>query len=119
MTFDLPSLGWDAYFADAYAAYDRPTRRPGRVMRVDRGICTVLAESGATQTSLAGSVLAAAIAVALAGMTGIRQLRKLLSTGSFGAVRLDGSQYTDAAEPEGTDSTSFVQLDRSEYTEIR
>jgi ribosome biogenesis GTPase len=62
MTFDLRSLGWDPYFAGAYAAYDRPTRRPARVMRVDRGICTVLGESGAVRASLAGSVLAAAAA---------------------------------------------------------
>ena len=47
-----------------------------------------------------GSVLAAAIAVALAGMNGMRHLRKLLSGDSFRVVRLDGSQYTDVAEPE-------------------
>ena len=34
-----------------------------------------------------GSVLAAAIAVALAGMSGMRHLRKLLSGGSFRVVR--------------------------------
>jgi uncharacterized membrane protein YdjX (TVP38/TMEM64 family) len=66
-----------------------------------------------------GSVLAAAIAVALAGMSGMRHLRKLLSGGGFRVVRLDGSQYTDVAEPEGRDSSSLVQLDRSEYTEVR
>ena len=66
-----------------------------------------------------GSVLAAAIAVALAGMSGMRHLRKLLSAGSFRVVRLNGSQYTDVAEPEGSDYTSLVQLDRSEYTEGR
>ena len=38
-----------------------------------------------------GSVLAAAIAVALAGMSGMRHLRKLLSGGSFPVVRLSGS----------------------------
>ena len=43
-----------------------------------------------------GSVLAAAMAVGLAGMTGIRQLRKLLSRASFHVVQLDRSQYTDA-----------------------
>ncbi len=47
-----------------------------------------------------GSVLAAAIAVALAGMSGMRHLRKLFSGGSLRVVRLDGSQYTDVAEPE-------------------
>ena len=66
-----------------------------------------------------GSVLAAAIAVALAGMSGMRHLRKLLSGGSFRAVRLNRSQYADVAEPEGSDYTNLVQLDRSEYTEAR
>jgi len=66
-----------------------------------------------------GSVLAAALAVALAGMSGMRHLRKLLSVSSFRVVRLDGSQYGDAAEPEGSNYTNLVQLDRSEYTEVR
>ncbi len=66
-----------------------------------------------------GSVLAAAIAVALAGMTGIRHLRQLLSADNFRIVRLDGSQYTDVAEPEGSAYPNVVKLDRSEYTEIR
>jgi uncharacterized membrane protein YdjX (TVP38/TMEM64 family) len=66
-----------------------------------------------------GSVLAAAIAVALAGMNGMRHLRKLLSGGSVRVVRLDRSQYTDAAGPEGRHHTGLVQLDRSEYTEVR
>jgi hypothetical protein len=66
-----------------------------------------------------GSVLAAAVAVALAGMSGMRQLRKLLSGDSFRVVRLSGSEYTDAAEPEGSDYTNLVQLDRSEYNEVR
>src|SRR5262252_7113065 len=42
-----------------------------------------------------GSVLAAAVAVALAGMSGMRHLRKLVSGSSFRVVQLDGSQYTD------------------------
>jgi uncharacterized membrane protein YdjX (TVP38/TMEM64 family) len=66
-----------------------------------------------------GSVLAAAIAVALAGMNGRRHLRKLLSGDRFRVVRLDGSQYTDVAEPEGRHDTNLVRLDRSEYTEVR
>jgi uncharacterized membrane protein YdjX (TVP38/TMEM64 family) len=66
-----------------------------------------------------GSVLAAAIAVALAGVSGMRHLRKLVSESSFRLVRLDGSQYTDVAEPGGGDYTNVVQLDRSEYTEVR
>jgi uncharacterized membrane protein YdjX (TVP38/TMEM64 family) len=66
-----------------------------------------------------GSVLAAAIAVVLAGMSGMRHLRKLVSGRSFRVVQLDGSQYTDVAEPGGSDYTNVVQLDRSEYTEVR
>src|SRR5215467_6563242 len=66
-----------------------------------------------------GSVLAAAVAVALAGMSGMRHLRKLVSEHSFRVVQLDGSQYTNVAEPAGSDHTNVVQLDRSEYTEVR
>jgi len=66
-----------------------------------------------------GSILAAAVAVAVAGMSGMRHLRKLVSGSSFRVVQLDGSQYTDVAEPEGSAYTDVVQLDRSEYTEVR
>src|SRR6266496_3838121 len=53
-----------------------------------------------------GSVLAAAIAVALAGISGMRHLRKLVSGRSFRVVQLDGSQYTDVTEPGGSDFTA-------------
>jgi uncharacterized membrane protein YdjX (TVP38/TMEM64 family) len=66
-----------------------------------------------------GSVLAAAVAVALAGMSGMRHLRKLVSGRRFRVVQLEGSQYTDIAEPGGSDYANVVQLDRSEYTEVR
>lgn len=66
-----------------------------------------------------GSVLAAAVAVALAGLTGMRRLRKLVSGPGFPVVQPDGSRYADAAEPGGGDYANVVQLDRSEYTEIR
>jgi hypothetical protein len=72
-----------------------------------------------------GSILAAVIAVAVAGMSGMRHLRKLVSERGFGVVRLDSSQYTDAsqdsdiAEPKGSDHAGLVRLDRSEYTEVR
>ncbi len=66
-----------------------------------------------------GSVLAATIAVALAGIGGMRHLRKLVSGRSFRVVQLDGSQYTDVAEPGGSDYTNVVQLDRSDYAEVR
>ena len=72
-----------------------------------------------------GSILAAVIAVAVAGMSGMRHLRKLVSRSGFGVVRLDSSQYadvsqyTDVAAPKGSDHAGVVQLDRSEYTEVR
>jgi len=66
-----------------------------------------------------GSVLAAAVAVALAGMSGMRHLRKVVSGRGFGDLPLDGSQYIDIAEPGGSDYTNVVPLDRSEYTEVR
>jgi hypothetical protein len=66
-----------------------------------------------------GSILAAVIAVAVAGMSGMRQLRKLVSERGFGAVHLDGSHYTDVAEPKASDYAEVVHLDRSEYTEVR
>ena len=63
-----------------------------------------------------GSVLAAAIAVTVAGMSGMRHLRKLVSARSFRVMHLDG---TDVAEPAGSDYANVVQLDRGEYTEVR
>jgi uncharacterized membrane protein len=66
-----------------------------------------------------GSVLVAAIAIAVAGMSGMRHLRKLVfERGSFRVVQLDGSQFTDVAEPDGSDHANVVQLDRSEYNEV-
>ena len=68
-----------------------------------------------------GTVLAAVAAVALVGMTGMQHLRKLLSRASFNVVQLDHSQYTDdiAAHEGGSDYPDAVQLDRTEYTEVR
>jgi hypothetical protein len=66
-----------------------------------------------------GSVLAAGLAVALAGVSGMRHLRKLLSGGGVRVVRLDGSQDTEVAEPASSGYSRVVQLDRSEYTEVR
>jgi len=66
-----------------------------------------------------GSILAAGIAVALAGMSGMRHLRKLLSGPTVRVVTLDGSQYTDAAEPADSHYTNVLQLDRGEYSEVR
>jgi uncharacterized membrane protein YdjX (TVP38/TMEM64 family) len=67
-----------------------------------------------------GSVLAAVIAVTLAGMTGMQHLRRLLSRASFDVVQLGHGQYTDdIAEPNGSTYADAVQLDHSQYTEVR
>jgi uncharacterized membrane protein len=66
-----------------------------------------------------GSVLAAGLAVALAGVTGMRSVRKLLSRASFPVVPLDPRQDTDVAEPSRGDYADVVRLDRSDYTEVR
>lgn len=66
-----------------------------------------------------GSVLAAGVAIPLAGMSGMRHLRKVLSGAGFGVVRLDGSQYADVAEPQDSGYANVLELDRSEYTEVR
>jgi uncharacterized membrane protein len=70
-----------------------------------------------------GSVLAAVIAVVLAGMGGMRHMRKLLSGASARVVRLNGSQYADVTgdrpDPAGSDHAgNVVQLDRSDYTDV-
>jgi hypothetical protein len=66
-----------------------------------------------------GSVFAAVVAVTLAGMSGLRHLRKLVSGFNFPVVQPDGSQYADVAEPGASDHANVVQLDRSDYTEVR
>lgn len=64
-----------------------------------------------------GSVLAAVVAVALAGLSGVRHLRKLVSGLRTGP--LDDSLFTGITEPERRDYDNVVSLDRSEYTEVR
>jgi hypothetical protein len=67
-----------------------------------------------------GSVLAAVIAVVFAGLTGMRHLRNVVLGHGLRVVQLDDSPYVDVdvAEPDG-DYTNVVQLDRSEYMEVR
>ena len=60
MSYDLSTLGWDGAFAAAYAPFDRSDSSPGRVLRADRGVCTVLDAGGVTRASLGGSVLVCA-----------------------------------------------------------
>ncbi|MGN9775757.1 ribosome small subunit-dependent GTPase A [Micromonospora sp. H33] len=58
MTIDLTALGWDA--DRARDVRRRTDQRPGRVARVDRGVCTVLGVDGPVRATLGGAVLAAA-----------------------------------------------------------
>jgi ribosome biogenesis GTPase len=57
---DLFTLGWDETVARAYRPLERADSTPGRVLRADRGVCTVLDPSGVVRASLAGAVLLAA-----------------------------------------------------------
>ncbi|MFC3500310.1 ribosome small subunit-dependent GTPase A [Micromonospora krabiensis] len=56
MTIDLTALGWDAEWAAHVRR--RTDHRPGRVARVDRGVCTVLCADGPVRASLGGGLLA-------------------------------------------------------------
>src|SRR3954452_18711271 len=60
MSPELVRLGWDEAFASAYHPFDRSDAAPGRVLRADRGVCTVLDAGGVTRASLRGGVLLAA-----------------------------------------------------------
>ncbi|MCY1138789.1 ribosome small subunit-dependent GTPase A [Actinoplanes sp. Pm04-4] len=57
MSHVLSQLGWDEFLASAYRPFDRSDATAGRVLRADRGVCTVLDESGVTRASLGGNVL--------------------------------------------------------------
>src|SRR4051812_31816963 len=57
MSYDLSPLGWDDSRAAAFEPLDRTDSAPARVLRADRGICTVLAADGVTRASIGGSVL--------------------------------------------------------------
>jgi hypothetical protein len=66
-----------------------------------------------------GAIAAAGLAVTIAGMSGFRHLRKLVTGQGFRVVTLDGGQYTGFGEPDGSDQAHVVQLDRSQYTDVR
>jgi ribosome biogenesis GTPase len=60
MVSDLRSLGWDETFAAAYHCLDRSDSTPARVLRADRGVCTVLGRFGVSRATVGGGVLLAA-----------------------------------------------------------
>jgi ribosome biogenesis GTPase / thiamine phosphate phosphatase len=62
----LERLGWDSSWREVASPY--PDRRmPGRVARVDRGVCTVLTPDGPVRATLGGGVLDAMAADATDG----------------------------------------------------
>src|SRR5256885_39740 len=79
MKFDMVALGWDAAFATAYHPFDRPDHRPARVTRVDRGIYSLLAATGAARAELAPG--AEVIAVSALKRTGMDRLRPMVARG--------------------------------------
>src|SRR4051812_49679279 len=60
MSHDLSQLGWDESLAAKFRRLERSDSTPGRVLRADRGVCTVLDAGGVTRASLGGGVLLAA-----------------------------------------------------------
>jgi ribosome biogenesis GTPase len=60
MSTDLTRLGWDEAFASSFHRFDRSDSSPGRVLRADRGVCTVLGPEGVVRASLAGAVMMSA-----------------------------------------------------------
>lgn len=53
---DVSAFGWDEAWSEAAAAHPH-AGSPGRVIRVDRGLCSVLTEDGLLRASLGGAVL--------------------------------------------------------------
>lgn len=58
----LETIGYDAATAASFAPWDSADASVGRVVRVDRGVASVLAESGPVRASWGGAVLAKAAA---------------------------------------------------------
>ncbi|MEU4421616.1 ribosome small subunit-dependent GTPase A [Actinoplanes sp. NPDC024001] len=57
MSYDLSQLGWDQTCTSAFRRFDRADSIPGRVLRADRGVSTVLTADGVTRAALGGGVL--------------------------------------------------------------
>lgn len=60
MSYDLSRLGWDDSRTAEFAALNRSDSAPARVLRADRGVCTVLDAEGVTRATVGGSVLVSA-----------------------------------------------------------
>lgn len=90
---DLSALGWDDAWRDLAAAYD-DLCEPGRVARVDRGLCTVLTGGGVVRATWGGELLDGVAADALAAPC----------TGDWALVREwpDGPTTVEAVLPRRT-----------------
>ena len=81
-------------------------------------VVMVLGHAAGGLALFGASVLAAVAAVALAGVTGMRHLRKVITRG-IRITPLDGSQDDGVAPVADGNYSNVVHLDRSEYTEVR
>lgn len=57
MAIDLQALGWNADLAAAYRDLAGAWDRPGRALRAERGVCTVLTRDGTVRASAAAAIL--------------------------------------------------------------
>ncbi|MET7751811.1 ribosome small subunit-dependent GTPase A, partial [Micromonospora sp. NPDC005367] len=92
MKIELTALGWDADWAAQ--ARRRSGHQPGRVARVDRGVCTVLCADGPVRASLGGTLLT----------TAARDLTNLPCAGDWVLVGTwpDGRRTVEAVLPRRT-----------------
>ncbi len=90
---DLAAFGWDASWSAAASAY-ADLGRPGRISRVDRGLCSVLTLDGPVRATFGGAVLEAMVADTLSAPC----------TGDWCIVRAwpDGPLTIDALLPRRT-----------------
>ncbi len=54
--WDLPKLGWDSFFADAFKELSVPDAVPGKVAAIEKEACQVLTESGQLFAVIAGKM---------------------------------------------------------------
>jgi ribosome biogenesis GTPase / thiamine phosphate phosphatase len=101
---DLTAIGWDDRHRAALETYAHC--EAGRVVRVDRGVCTVLTQSGPVRASASGDLLDAMAADATAGPC----------TGDWCALRRwpDGASTVEAILPRRSAVKRAVVSGRSE-----
>jgi ribosome biogenesis GTPase / thiamine phosphate phosphatase len=101
---DLDAIGWDDTYRTAIETYGHC--EPGRVVRVDRGVCTVLTRTGPLRVSAGGDLLEAMAADGSAGPC----------TGDWCALRRwpDGPSTVEALLPRMSAIKRAVVSGRSE-----